>query len=130
VTGAAVEKRPAAGGLDRGTLVVASVVILGALMSILDTTIVNVALGALSRDLHAPLSTIQWVSTAYLLSLAIVIPLAGWMSERFGSKRVWLCSVAAFAIGSMLCGHASSAGMLIGFRALQGLGGGLIMPSA
>ena len=59
-------------------------------MSILDTTIVNVALETLSRELHAPLSTIQWVSTGYMLALAIVIPLTGWMSERFGAKRVWM----------------------------------------
>jgi EmrB/QacA subfamily drug resistance transporter len=115
-------------GLDRETLVVAGVVILGAIMSILDATIVNVALDALSRDLSSPLSTIQWVTTGYLLSLAIVIPLAGWFSERFGSRRVWLTSVALFGAGSALCGLATSAGMLIAFRVLQGLGGGMIMP--
>lgn len=119
---------PAERGLDRGTLVVAGVVVLGAIMSILDATIVNVALDALSRDLDAPLSTIQWVTTGYLLSLAIVIPLAGWFSERFGSKRVWLISVALFGAGSALCGLATSAPMLIAFRVLQGLGGGMIMP--
>jgi EmrB/QacA subfamily drug resistance transporter len=119
---------PSGSGLDRGTWIVAGVVILGAIMSILDTTIVNVALDALARDLEAPLDTIQWVSTGYLLSLAIIIPLAGWMSERFGSKRVWLVSVALFGLGSALCGLAVSAGMLIAFRVLQGLGGGLIMP--
>jgi EmrB/QacA subfamily drug resistance transporter len=97
-------------------------------MSILDTTIVNVALDTLSRDLHSPLSTIQWVSTGYLLSLAMVIPLAGWLSERFGSKRVWMVSVAVFAVGSALCGIAWSAGSLIFFRVLQGFGGGLIIP--
>ena len=75
------------GGLDRSTLVVAGVATLGLIMAVLDTTIVNVALDTLSRDLHAPLSTIQWVSTGYLLSLAAVIPLSGWITERFGSKR-------------------------------------------
>ena len=65
-------------------------------MSILDTTIVNVALETLSRDLHASLDTIQWVSTGYLLALASVIPLTGWTSERFGAKRVWMVSVALF----------------------------------
>jgi len=119
---------PAGRGLDREPLVVAGVVILGAIMSILDATIVNVALDALSRDLDAPLATIQWVATGYLLSLAIVIPLAGWFSERFGSRRVWLVSVALFGAGSALCGLATSAGMLIAFRVLQGLGGGMIMP--
>jgi EmrB/QacA subfamily drug resistance transporter len=115
-------------GLSRGVKVVAAVVVLGAIMSILDTTIVNVALDTLSRDLHSPLSTIQWVSTGYLLSLAMVIPLAGWLSERFGSKRVWMLSVAAFAVGSALCGIAWSAESLIFFRVLQGFGGGLIIP--
>ena len=64
-------------------------------MSILDTTIVNVALETLSRELDAPLSTIQWVSTGYLLALATVIPLTGWTTERFGSKRIWMISVVA-----------------------------------
>ncbi|MHB8690245.1 MAG: MFS transporter [Solirubrobacteraceae bacterium] len=69
-------------GLSREVKIVALVVVLGVIMSVLDTTIVNVALDTLSRDLHAPLGTIQWVSTGYLLSLAMVIPLAGWLSER------------------------------------------------
>lgn len=115
-------------GLSRNAKIVAGVIVLGVIMSQLDTTIVSVALDTLSRDLHSPLSTIQWVSTGYLLSLAMVIPLAGWMSERFGSKRVWMVSVAIFAVGSALCGVAWSAGSLIFFRFLQGFGGGLIMP--
>src|SRR5215213_4528142 len=97
-------------------------------MSILDTTIVNVALETLSRELHAPLSTIQWVSTGYLLSLALVIPLTGWLSEKYGAKRIWMTSVALFGIGSVLCGAAWNAESLIAFRILQGLGGGMIMP--
>jgi EmrB/QacA subfamily drug resistance transporter len=115
-------------GLSREVKIVAGVVVLGVIMSLLDTTIVSVALDSLSRDLRSPLSTIQWVSTGYLLSLAMVIPLAGWLSERFGSKRVWMVSVAVFAVGSALCGIAWSAGSLIFFRVLQGFGGGLIMP--
>jgi EmrB/QacA subfamily drug resistance transporter len=122
------ERRPTAAGLDRPTLAVAGVVTLGMIMSILDTTIVNVALDALSRDLGAGINTIQWVATGYLLSLAIVIPLAGWLAERFGSKRVWMVSVALFGVGSALCGLAPTAGTLIFFRVLQGLGGGLIAP--
>jgi EmrB/QacA subfamily drug resistance transporter len=109
-------------------LVVAGVVILGVIMSIFDTTIVNVALETLSRDLNAPLDTIQWVSTAYLLALAIMIPLSGWASERFGSKQVWMLSVALFGAGSALCGLAWSAESLIVFRVLQGFGGGMILP--
>jgi EmrB/QacA subfamily drug resistance transporter len=125
------DRSPARGsdqGLSREVKVVAAVVVIGVVMSVLDTTIVNVALDTLSRKLHSPLSTIQWVSTGYLLSLAMVIPLAGWLSERFGSKRVWMVAVAVFAVGSALCGTASSAGSLIFFRVLQGFGGGLIMP--
>jgi EmrB/QacA subfamily drug resistance transporter len=115
-------------GLDRATLVVAGVATLGLIMAVLDTTIVNVALDTLSRDLHAPLSTIQWVSTGYLLSLAAVIPLSGWVTERFGSKRTWIASIALFAMGSALCALATSAGELIAFRVVQGLGGGMLMP--
>jgi len=107
---------------------VAIVVIVGAIMSILDTTIVNVALESLSRDLDAPLSTIQWVATGYLLSLATVIPLTGWAAERFGPRRVWMTAVGAFAVTSAFCALAWSAESLIAFRVLQGLAGGMIMP--
>ena len=114
--------------LGREVWVVAAVVTVGVIMSILDTTIVNVALETLSRELDASLNTIQWVSTGYLLALAAVIPLTGWMSERFGAKRVWMVSVTLFGLGSALCGLAWSAESLIFFRVLQGFGGGMIMP--
>src|SRR3954469_5168441 len=116
------------GGLDRPTLVVAGVATLGLIMAVLDSTIVNVALDTLSRDLGAPLSTIQWVSTGYLLTLAAVIPLSGWITERFGSKQTWIASITVFAVGSALCATATSAGELIVFRLLQGLGGGMLVP--
>jgi len=89
----AIPDTPPGVGLSREVKTVAAVVVLGVIMSVLDTTIVNVALDTPSHDLHAPLSTIQWVSTGYLLSLAMVIPLAGWLSEgcRCCSDR---CSVA------------------------------------
>jgi EmrB/QacA subfamily drug resistance transporter len=107
---------------------IAIVVILGAIMSVLDTTIVNVALDTLGKDLHSPLDDIQWVATGYLLSLAAVIPITGWVSNRFGARRVYLFALALFTIGSALCGLAWSTGSLIGFRVLQGVGGGMIMP--
>ena len=107
---------------------IAVVVIVGAIMSILDTTIVNIALRTLGRDLNAPLEHVQWVSTGYLLALALVIPLTGWTSERFGARRVWLTSIVLFTLGSALCGIAWSLGSLIFFRVLQGIGGGMIMP--
>ena len=119
--------RDLSGGLDRATLVVAGVAILGLIMAVLDTTIVNVALDTLSNDLHAPLGTIQWVSTGYLLSLATVLPLSGWVTERFGSKPTWIAAIAMFATGSALCAFATSAGELIAFRVLQGVGGGLLL---
>ena len=83
-----------AGGLPRDVRRIAVVVIVGAVMSILDTTIVNVALETLRIELDAPLSTIQWVSTGYLLALATAIPLTGWAAERFGPRRVWMSAVA------------------------------------
>jgi EmrB/QacA subfamily drug resistance transporter len=109
---------------------IAGVVIVGMMMSILDTTIVNVALDTLSRDLHATISQIQWVATGYLLALAAVIPLTGWAARRFGAKRVYLTSIVLFTLGSALCGVAETSTSLILFRVLQGVGGGMIMPVA
>jgi EmrB/QacA subfamily drug resistance transporter len=116
------------GGLPKDLRPIALVVVVGAIMSILDATIVNVALQTLRDDLGVSLSTIQWVSTAYLLALSAVIPLTGWMAERFGPRVVWMGSVAGFVVTSALCGAAWSAGSLIAFRILQGLAGGMIMP--
>src|SRR5436309_13427737 len=107
---------------------VAGVVILGMIMSILDTTIVNVALRTLSHDLHSSISQIQWVVTGYLLSLAAVIPVTGWAARRFGAKRVYLASLVLFTLGSALCGLATSTTELILFRVVQGVGGGMILP--
>ncbi len=132
--GAGRSGEPGAGGdgdgkLDRQIIVIASVVVVGAIMSILDTTIVNVALATLGHELHASLSTIQWVSTGYLVALAVVIPMTGWASERFGAKRLWMIVLGLFVLGSALSGLAWSAQSLIFFRVLQGLGGGMIMPA-
>ncbi len=115
--------------LDRETLVVAGVVLLGAIMSILDTTVVNVAIDRLAVDFKSSLTTIQWVVTGYTLALAAVIPMTGWAADRFGTKRLYLASLVLFTIGSMLSGLAWSAASLIVFRVLQGIGGGMIMPA-
>lgn len=115
-------------GLDRALMRLASVVVLGTIMSILDTTIVNVAIETLARDLDASLTSIQWVSTGYLLALATVIPMTGWAMERFSGRTMWMLSVALFLVGSGLCGVAWSVESLIVFRVLQGFGGGMIMP--
>ena len=105
------------------------VVVLGAIMSILDVTVVNVALKHLSQDFDAPLGTIQWVATGYTLALATVIPVTGWASARFGTKRLYIISIGLFVLGSALAGMAWNAESLIVFRVLQGLGGGMIMPA-
>src|SRR5436190_8667906 len=107
---------------------IAIVVILGAIMSVLDTTIVNVALSTLSRDLHTSLDGIQWVVTGYMLALAAVIPVTGWAASRFGARRLYLISLVLFTAGSALCGLAWSPESLIAARVLQGLGGGMLMP--
>jgi EmrB/QacA subfamily drug resistance transporter len=107
---------------------IAAVVILGMIMSILDTTIVNVALRTLGHDLHASIAQIQWVVTGYLLSLAAVIPVTGWAARRFGAKRVYMTSLVLFTAGSALCAIADSTTSLVLFRILQGAGGGMIMP--
>jgi len=88
---------------------IAIVVILGAIMSVLDTTIVNVALDTLSKDLNAPLDSIQWVVTGYMLALAAVIPVTGWAAARFGARRLYMISLVLFTAGSALCGFAWNA---------------------
>jgi EmrB/QacA subfamily drug resistance transporter len=107
---------------------IAGVVILGMIMSILDTTIVNVALRTLGHDLHSTISQIQWVVTGYILSLAAVIPITGWAARRFGAKRVYMTSLVLFTAGSALCALAASTATLVLFRVLQGVGGGMILP--
>jgi EmrB/QacA subfamily drug resistance transporter len=125
----AASTTPADEGLDRATWIVAGVVLLGAVMSILDTTVINVAIDRLAIDFNSSLTTIQWVVTGYTLALAAVIPLSGWAADRFGTKRIYIWSLALFMLGSILSGLAWSAGSLIAFRVLQGVGGGMIMPA-
>ncbi|KJY35635.1 DHA2 family efflux MFS transporter permease subunit [Streptomyces katrae] len=115
---------PAPGQLGR----ILAVVITGAVMSVLDMTIVNVALDRLSESFGSPLETIQWTATAYTLALAAVIPAAAWAMGRIGAKRTYLTALSLFTLGSLLAACAWSAGSLIAFRAVQGLGGGLLMP--
>jgi EmrB/QacA subfamily drug resistance transporter len=114
--------------LTREILTLAAVVVLGAIMTVLDATIVNVALPTLGREFGTSIATIQWVTTAYLLAFASVIPLTGWASQRLGAKELWLLSLALFTVGSLLAGLSWSIGALIAFRVVQGLGGGMIMP--
>ncbi len=115
--------------LDREVIVTGLVIVSGMIMVVLDSTIVNVALDTLSKDLDSTLSTTQWVVTGYLLAVALVIPLTGWAMDRFGPKPVWLVSVTLFAVGSALCAASWSIESLIAFRVVQGLGGGMLLPA-
>src|SRR5262245_55760672 len=103
-------------------------IVLGPFMVSLDNTVVNVALPTLGRVFQTDLRVLQWVITAYMLAQAAVIPLSGWLSDRFGAKRVYLTSLVLFTLGSALCGLALNGQMLIATRVLQGLGGGMLMP--
>jgi EmrB/QacA subfamily drug resistance transporter len=100
----------------------------GMFMNLLDTTIVNVALPTFARDFNASATTIEWVVTAYLLALAVFIPVSGWVGDRFGTKRTFMGALAAFTLGSLLCALSGSIHELIAFRVLQGMGGGMLMP--
>src|SRR4051794_781405 len=108
---------------------IAIAVVLGAIMSVLSTTIVNVALETLAVKLHAPLDSVQWVVTGYMLSLAAVIPVSGWAAARFGARKLYILSLLAFTAGSTLCGLAWNLESLVAARVLQGLAGGLLVPS-
>ena len=119
---------PASEKLDRGVVVIAGVVVLGAIMSILDITVVTVALQTFQQEFDATAAQVAWTMTGYTLALAAVIPLTGWAADRFGTKRLYLIAIVLFAIGSALCALATTLPMLVAFRVLQGLGGGMLMP--
>ncbi|HUS82096.1 MAG TPA: MDR family MFS transporter [Dehalococcoidia bacterium] len=100
----------------------------GMFMNLLDTTIVNVALPTFAREFNASTTTIEWVVTAYLLALAVFIPMSGWVGDRFGTKRTFMAALAAFTLGSLLCALSQNIHELIAFRVIQGMGGGMLMP--
>jgi EmrB/QacA subfamily drug resistance transporter len=109
--------------------IVVSVVFVAAMfMSILDATIVNVALPTIGRDFSVSPTAVDSISIAFLVSLAVFIPASGWLGDRFGGKRVLLTAIAVFTAASVLCGLASSLGELVAFRVLQGAGGGMLAP--
>ncbi|MGW5942529.1 MFS transporter [Streptomyces celluloflavus] len=119
---------PPVGRLDPGLRKLAAVIVAGSLTALLDMTMATVALADLTRAFGASVTTVQWVSTAYLLAIAMVIPTTGRLVERFGARALWMFALSAFLIGSALCGAAWSVGSLIAFRAVQGIGGGMIVP--
>ena len=108
--------------------IVAMVVIIGVFMSILDQTIVNIAIPRLQTAFGADIHSVQWVLTAYILTQGVITPTAAFFSDRFGIKRFYIMSLAAFTIGSALCGLAWSLPILIIFRILQGAGGAALFP--
>ncbi|MGV8977091.1 MAG: MDR family MFS transporter [Cellulomonas sp.] len=103
-------------------------VLVGGLAVLFDATIVAVALHTLADDLHTSVATIQWVTTGYLLALAITVPITGWAQRVLGSKRLWIIALSLFLLGSVLSSLAWSAESLIAFRAVQGVGGGVMLP--
>ena len=104
-------------------------------MAVLDSTIVNVALVSMERDFKTNINSVQWIVTGYILAQAAVIPVAGYFGNRFGIKRIFMLALALFTVGSLLCGLSphlatGSAGLnlLIIFRLIQGIGGGMLFP--
>ncbi len=119
---------PTTDKLDAAVLKVAGVVVLGAVMSILDITVVTVAIPTFMADFNASVEVVAWTMTGYTLALASVIPMTGWAADRFGTKRLYMVALGFFIIGSVLCSMAWSIESLIAFRVLQGIGGGMLMP--
>jgi EmrB/QacA subfamily drug resistance transporter len=116
--------------LDPNVWKVVGVAAIGSFMAQLDATVVNVSLASLAADLHVSLSAIQWVTSAYLLALALMLPLNAWLVDRIGARALYLRCFTAFTLSSALCGLAWSANSLIAFRILQGMSGGLLAPMA
>jgi DHA2 family multidrug resistance protein len=116
--------------VEGSKLGITAVVMTGALMAMIDITIVNVALNDIRASFGTPLDQIGWVSTGYMMANIVVIPMTGWFQRRFGFRKYFAGSVALFSLASALCGLAWNLPSLVLFRALQGLGGGAIIPTA
>jgi EmrB/QacA subfamily drug resistance transporter len=114
--------------VDPKVVKTALILLVGALAVVFDTTIVSVALRQLATSLHVSVSTIQWVSTGYMLALGVAVPLSTWGLARFGGRRIWMFALSVFLVGSIGSSLAWSAGSLIAWRVVQGLGGGLMLP--
>jgi EmrB/QacA subfamily drug resistance transporter len=116
------------GRIDRALMALMGVLLVGASAALLDTTIVAVAIADLTEAFDTTVQAAQWATTAYLLAMAAAIPMMGWLTDRWGARRVWLVTLWLFLTGSILCALAWSIEILIAFRVVQGLGGGLILP--
>jgi DHA2 family multidrug resistance protein len=114
--------------LDANLLKIAGVCVLAAIMAILDTTVVSVAQRTFITQFETTQAVVAWTMTGYTLALATVIPLTGWAADRFGTKRLFMGSILFFTLGSLLCAMAPNITLLVAFRVIQGLGGGMLMP--
>src|SRR5581483_10567725 len=103
---------------------------LGLIMAIIDTTIVNVALTTIGGNLGATVDEVAWVATGYILASVVIMPLNGWLTALLGRKRFYAASLGLFTVASFLCGTAHSIWMLVFYRVLQGIGGGALQPTA
>ena len=103
-----------------------SLVMLGTFMAVMDVTVVNVGLPTIMSVFHIPISTAEWVITAYMITMTLMLPSAGWIADRIGNKRMYILGLVLFTFGSWLCGRAGSDMFLISARALQGFGSGII----
>lgn len=101
-------------------------IMLGTFMAVLDVTVVNVGLPAIMSAFGIGISTAEWVITAYMITMTVMLPSAGWFADRFGNKRIYILGLALFTLGSWLCGKAPSDLFLISARALQGIGSGIV----
>ena len=110
-------------------LKVCIIMVIGALAPLLDSTMVNVAIKTIAGDLKSTVSVIQWVITGYVLAMGIAVPISGWAIKRFGGKRLYIFSLIVFLIGSILSSMSWNINSLIGFRFLQGIGAGLMIPT-
>ncbi|MBF6172525.1 DHA2 family efflux MFS transporter permease subunit [Nocardia blacklockiae] len=107
----------------------AAVVVFGAVMGMLDTSLVNIGLRSIGADLGAELATVQWVASGYLLALGVSLTCCGWLARRVGVGRLWVAALVAFTVTSGLCALAGSAAWLIALRVLQGLAAGVMIPA-
>ncbi|MDD5361955.1 MAG: DHA2 family efflux MFS transporter permease subunit [Ignavibacteria bacterium] len=114
--------------LDSNAWKVIAVVILAPFMTQMDSTVVNVSLSSITQDLHSTIAIAQWVISGYLLALALMLPINGWLVDRIGAKRLYLFCFSAFTLTSFLCGSAHSINELICARVAQGMAGGLLAP--
>src|ERR1700728_5149428 len=119
---------PADDKVDPKVIKTGLILVVGFIAVVFDTTIVSVALHTLATQLHASVSTVQWVTTGYLLALGMTVPLSTWGLRWYGGKRVWMFALAVFLVGSIGSSLAWNVDSLIAWRVVQGIGGGLLFP--